>query len=107
MKKGPFKMKGFSGFGNSPVKSNGEGKAASDKLKNFKISKESYDTNVKRQKDQGKPDLDFDDFLREKGFTEPGINIINEGKMQTFKKDRQAISDTIKAYEYQNRPKIK
>ena len=107
MKKGPFKMKGFSGFGNSPVKSNGEGKAASDRLKNVKISKESYDANVKRQKDQGKPDLAFDDFLREKGFKENQINLINEGKMRNFKQDKQAISDTINAYKFQNLPKIK
>ena len=104
MKTGPFKMKyKKSSF---PFKGS-EGKQASEKLENFKISEESYKSNKKRAKEQGQPNLDFDDFLREKGFTEPGINIINEGKMQTFKKDRQAISDTIKAYEYQNRPKIK
>jgi len=33
MKTGPFKMKGFGGFGNSPVKSNGEG-VKSEKKRN-------------------------------------------------------------------------
>ena len=100
----PFKMK----YGNSsfPFKAS-EGKQASEKLENFKISEESYKSNKTRANEQGKPNLDIDDFLRSKGFKENQINIINEGKMQTFKRDQSAISDTIKAYEYQNKPKIK
>ena len=104
MKTGPFKMKyKKSSF---PFKGS-EGKQASEKLENFKISKESYKSNKRRAKGQGQPNLDTDNFLRSKGFKESQINFINENKLEGFKIDRQAISDTIKAYEYQNKPKIK
>ena len=42
MKKGPFKMKGFSGFGNSPVKKQTEPQTESEKR-----NQSNYDSNVK------------------------------------------------------------
>ena len=104
MKNAPFKMNyNKSSF---PFK-NDEGKDASERLNNVKISKESYKSNKANLDGKGERDLDMDNFMREKGFTEKQLDLVGKSKKNYFNKNKQAMSDTVNTYKYQNPPKIK